>query len=231
MPFKQKRPRRRRHYKRNWKKAYLTKLPTTSNRPGGQMIPFVRRFFDTDTVPNSSTSALDLNTDIKMSSISGYEDIAKVFKWYRINKIKVTYQLPFNMAQPSQHDSVGVDQLMMVYYRRKQTSTDTLSGLTELELLEKGDVKRKMFNRKGQVSFYYTPNTWQNLNAPSAPVNTRQRKIYKEWWENTDSSTASSAVIHSGVVGVCIGVSGGNLPEAMALKSYITVYGQFKTMI
>ncbi len=223
--------RRRRNRRRTLTKLRLVRLPKGNGGAGGSIVPFIRRFIDSDTVTGGSTTALDLNADVKMSSVSGYEDIAKVFKWYRINKVKVTFQIPFNFAQSAMGDNAPVDQLLMVYFRRKQTSTDTLAGLTEAELLEKGDVKRKQFNSKGQVSFYFTPNTWQNLNAPSAPVNTRQRKIYKEWWENTDSSTASSAVIHSGVVGTILGVSGGNLPEGMIAKAYYTIYGQFKTMV
>lgn len=229
MPFKRRFKRRPR---RNRRKLRLTRNPSASStRVGGSIVPFVRRFLDQDTTPNASYSGLDLNTDVKMSQISGYSDIAAVFKWYRINKVKVTYQISTNFAQSGMVDNNPPDQLFMVYWRRKQIPTDTLTTLTEQQLLEKGDVKRKMFNSKGQVSFYYTPNTWQNLNAPSAPVNTGQRKIFKQWFLNTDADNASSAIIHSGCTGTLIGANNGNLPYPFTVKSYYTIYGQFKTMV
>lgn len=238
MPFRRKKyskNKRRNYRRRGYLKKRLSRLPTTGLRPGGQIVPFIRRFVDVDTVqPDPSDfHYLNINTDIQMSVINGIADVAKVFKWYRINKIKVTLQIPYNFSQTSLGGSTvhPQDQLISIYFRRKQTPTDNLSGLSENEMLEKGDVKRKMFNKKGQVSFYYTPNTWQNMNAPSAPVNTRLRKIYKTWYENTDTSTATSAVIHSGICGQVWATNDSKLPEGMLVKSYYTIYGQFKLMM
>lgn len=229
--FARKRTRRPRLSRRSRRKVQLTRLPSTrTNRTGGSIVPFVRRYLDIDVTPNSTYTGLDVNTDVKMSSINGIDDISRVFRYYKINKVKVTFQIATNFAQTSMVDSAPSDQLMMIYFRRKQTPTDSLTGLTETQMLEKGDVKRKQFNSRGQVSFYFTPNTWQNLNAPSAPVNTRVRKVYKEWFEIPSTANASSAVIHAGITGTLLGVNGANLPEGYHIKSYYTIYGQFKLM-
>ncbi len=171
------------------------------------------------TTGTGGIAGLNFTTDIKLSKVSNFAELAAVWQWYRINKIKVEIECPYNIFQ----EGVGGAGEGRMMYLKKEELPGEAAPATEAIWGEIAAKKRHNFGtgKNRRITLFYTPHQWQD---PSPTVS--NKKVYKQW--NECPTSAAGAVNYGGFVGTLFAQGTQTLSANETYKAYVTLYMQFK---
>ena len=198
-----------------------------SRAPRGmsQGIAAIKKTYVDTTLINTGTggqSGLTFTTDIKLSKVHNYAELAAVYQWYRINKVKIEIECPYNIFQEGVG---GAGEGRMMYVMKEQLKTTATNPVPDSEQ-KWGEfaVKRRHnfgMGKSRRLTLYFTPHQW--LDPDPSVSNT---KIYKRW--NECPVSAAGAVDYSGFIGMLMSQGTQTLSANETYKVYVTLYMQFK---
>lgn len=174
---------------------------------------------ETITTGAGGQSAVNFTTDIKLSKVTNFAELAACFRWYRVNKVKVEIECPYNIFQEGVG---GAGEGRMMYLMKEQLPGQT-SPTTEGEWGEIAAKKRINFGtgKSRSIKLYFTPHQWQD---PAPTVS--NTKFYKRW--NEMPTSAAGAVNYGGYIGMLMSQGTQSLSANETYKVYTTLYMQCK---